>query len=115
VSNNPINSVDDSTFDAEVLKSAIPVAVHFYANWSQQCAQVEAWLPNNVVQRYGAKLKVCKFDAAVVNNFTCQRYNVVSVPTLIVFSGGSALNSFGPSSPHFDFKGVIAYLDGVVL
>jgi thioredoxin 1 len=115
VANNPISSVDDSTFDTEVLKSRIPVAVYFYATWSKQCALVEAWLPNNVVQRYGTKLKVCKFDAAVVNNFTCQKYNVVSVPTLIVFNGGSGLKSFGPSSPHFDFKGVIAYLDSMVL
>jgi thioredoxin-like negative regulator of GroEL len=101
VANNPISSVDDSTFDTEVLKSRIPVAVYFYATWSKQCALVEAWLPNNVVQRYGTKLKVCN--------------NVVSVPTLIVFNGGSGLKSFGPSSPHFDFKGVIAYLDSMVL
>ncbi len=115
MANNPIKDVDDSTFDAEVLKSPIPVAVFFYASWSKGCALVEAWLPKDVVPRYGTKLKVYKFDAAVVNNFTCQRYNVVSVPTLIVFNGGSALKGFGPSSPHFDFKGVIAYLDSMVL
>jgi len=78
--------VDDKNFRAEVLKSKVPVLVDFWANWCQPCHMIAPHV-EKLAQEYGGKLKVAKMDMDH-NQVMPRRYQVSSIPTLIIFEGG---------------------------
>jgi thioredoxin 1 len=81
-----ITEVTDLTFEAEVLQSATPVLVDFWAEWCGPCRfvrpEVEA-----VAAQLGEQLKVVSLDIDV-NPQAAARYSVMSIPTLLLFRGG---------------------------
>jgi thioredoxin 1 len=79
-------TVDESTFESEVLNSERPVLVDFWAPWCGPCRLVSP-----VVESIGAA-HADKIDTAKVNTDENQqlamRYSIFSIPTLIVFKDG---------------------------
>jgi thioredoxin 1 len=77
-----------STIDwqTEVLKSDIPVLVDFWAEWCQPCHMI-APIVEELASEQAGKLKVVKLNTDENPEITRQ-YRVMSIPTLIVFSGG---------------------------
>jgi thioredoxin 1 len=76
----------DATFDAEVLKSDLPVLVDFWAPWCGPCHLI-APAVDEIAEAHKGKLKVVKINVDE-NGQTPQTYGIMGIPTLILFKGG---------------------------
>ena len=81
----PIIEVTDANFTAEVLESETPVLVDFWAEWCGPCRVVAPILEEINEER--DNLRIVKLDVDH-NQATAARYDVLSIPTLIVFRNG---------------------------
>ena len=82
-----VQHINESQFDREVLQSAGPVLVDFYADWCGPCKLLTPVLEELARETPDAKIvKVNVDDAPGIAN----RYGVNSIPTLIVFRDGQA-------------------------
>ena len=82
-----VNEVTDSNFQAEVLESEIPVLVDFWAPWCGPCRMV-APVVEEIAEERGEQLKVVKLNIDENQN-TAVQFNVLSIPTLMVFKNGA--------------------------
>ena len=76
----------DENFQSEVLGSKEPVLVDFWAAWCGPCRNL-APLVDQLAAEYKGKLKVGKLDVDAHQNVP-QKYNVLSIPTLLLFKNG---------------------------
>jgi thioredoxin 1 len=94
-------AVTDATFDADVLKSDIPVLVDFWAEWCAPCRKIEVALNEIAVGELAGKVKIVKLDIDA-NPETAVKYQVMSVPTITVFKGGEPFRSLMGARPKRD-------------
>ena len=82
------NTVDvtDVSFEAEVLKSRIPVLVDFWAEWCGPCKAIAPTL-EAVAKDYQGRAKVVKINVDQ-NIVVPSRYNIKGIPTLLLFRDG---------------------------
>jgi thioredoxin 1 len=80
--------VTDSSFEAEVLNSDIPVLVDFWAEWCGPCKMI-APVIDELAGEYAGKIKVCKMDVDA-NTETAPKFGIRGIPTLIIFKDGAA-------------------------
>ena len=78
--------VNDNNFEAEVLKSEIPVLVDFWAEWCHPCRQLTPTV-EAIALSYSEKTRVVKLNVDD-NAATAQRLGIKGIPTLILFKGG---------------------------
>lgn len=81
-----VGEVSDSTFETEVLHSATPVLIDFWAPWCGPCRAV-APVVEELAGEYAGRLKVLKMNVDD-NPGTPARYGVRGIPNLIVFKNG---------------------------
>jgi thioredoxin 1 len=81
-----IAEVTDATFTAEVLGSDVPVLVEFWATWCPPCRMIAPVLAELARERAGT-LAVCKINSDE-NPETTRSYQVMSLPTMILFLDG---------------------------
>jgi thioredoxin len=81
-----IRDVTDSNFQAEVIESEVPVLVDFWAPWCGPCRMV-APVVEEIANERGDQLKVVKLNIDE-NQETAIAFNVMSIPTLILFRNG---------------------------
>ncbi|HRU39484.1 MAG TPA: thioredoxin [Candidatus Goldiibacteriota bacterium] len=79
-------NVDDSNFEAEVTKSALPVMADFWASWCGPCKMI-APLIDKMAAEYSGRLKVVKVDVDSSSN-TASAFGIRSIPTLMFFKSG---------------------------
>jgi thioredoxin 1 len=104
-----IKAVTDETFEADVLKNPRPVVVEYWAEWCPPCRMVAPVLEEIAGEQAG-KIDVVKLNIDE-NPQTAQKYQVMAVPTLNVFSGGEVvkqvLGAKSKSALLRDFEGFI--------
>jgi thioredoxin 1 len=86
VSTDQIKHVNDASFEADVLKADGPVLVDFWAEWCGPCKMIAPML-DEIAEEYRNKLTVAKLNVDESPK-TPLRYNVRSIPTLILFKNG---------------------------
>src|SRR5512136_1412710 len=79
----------DSNFDEEVLKSEKPVLVDFWAPWCGPCKAIGP-VVEELATIYRDRVKVAKINIDE-NPKTATVYGVMSIPTLVLFKGGSIM------------------------
>jgi thioredoxin 1 len=81
-----VSEVTDSNFQAEVIESDVPVLVDFWAPWCGPCRMV-APVVEEIAKERNEELKVVKLNIDE-NQQTAMAFNVMSIPTLILFRHG---------------------------
>ena len=79
--------VTDDSFSQDVLTSSTPVLVDFWATWCGPCKMIAPVLEEIASEKAG-ELKVVKLDVDA-NPATARDFQVVSIPTLILFKDGA--------------------------
>jgi thioredoxin 1 len=83
-----VTEVTDKNFQAEVIESEVPVLVDFWAPWCGPCRRVSP-VVEEIAKEQGEDLKVVKMNIDE-NQQTAIAFNVMSIPTLILFRYGQA-------------------------
>jgi thioredoxin 1 len=78
-------------FEAEVLKSDLPVLVDFWATWCGPCKMLAPTISKIAEEKAGV-IKVCKLDVDEEPEIA-QRYGIASIPTLKVFVDGKVIKT----------------------
>jgi thioredoxin 1 len=81
-----VTHVSDSNFEQEVMKSATPVLVDFWAPWCAPCRAI-APIVEELAGQYAGRLKVVKVNVDD-NPQTPARFGVRGIPNLIIVKGG---------------------------
>jgi thioredoxin 1 len=81
-----IITVTDATFNEEIKGSAEPILVDFWAEWCGPCKMIAPTL-EEIASEQAGKLRIAKLDVDA-NLETSRRFDVMSIPTLILFKDG---------------------------
>jgi thioredoxin 1 len=98
MASSDIIELSDENFESEVLKSDIPALVDFWAVWCGPCRQIAPTV-EALAGDYKGKLKVGKMNIDHHQNVP-QRYNIRSIPTLLVFKGGQVVGQIVGAVPR---------------
>jgi thioredoxin 1 len=90
-------TVTDESFAEQVLGSAKPVLVDFWATWCGPCKLVAPVL-EEIASEHPEKITVAKMDIDK-NTQTARKYRIMSIPTMILFSGGEPVKTIVGAKP----------------
>ena len=100
-----IIELSDSNFDSEVIRSETPVLVDFWAPWCGPCRAL-APIVEEISNDYEGKLKVGKLNVDE-NQQVTMKFGIRSIPTLIVFKGGQAVDQIIGAVPKGEIERVV--------
>ena len=81
-----VGKTSDASFETDVLKSAEPVVVDFWAEWCGPCRMIAPAL-EEISGQLGDKVKIVKLNVDENPN-TAAKYGIMSIPTLLMFKNG---------------------------
>ena len=93
-----IDYISDSDFNDKVLQSDVPVLVDFFADWCAPCKMMEPWV-EQVAEEFVGKLQVYKVNVDE-NPLAAASYQVMSIPTLLIFKNGAPATSIVGAVPY---------------
>ena len=82
--------ITDDTFEAEVIKSDIPVLVDFWAEWCGPCKMI-APIVEELANEMDGRVKFAKLDVDS-NPKTATNYGIRGIPTMLIFNGGKPVD-----------------------
>lgn len=85
--NDAIVQLSDDNFEADVLKSDLPVLVDYWAEWCGPCKMIAPIL-DDIADEYAGKLKIGKLNVDD-NPGTPPKYGIRGIPTLMLFKNGN--------------------------
>ena len=100
-----ITEVGDHNFEAEVVRSDLPVLVDFWAPWCGPCRSI-APIVEELAGEYEGRLKVTKLNVDD-NPVTPSRYGVRGIPNLIILKGGAVKEQIVGAVPKARLEGAI--------
>ncbi len=100
-----LQQVKSENFETEVLKSRKPVLVEFGAAWCQPCKILEPVL-EELAKEWGETVKVAKLDVDEATQLTIN-YQVLSVPTTMLFKNGEILERMVGYQPKERISGKV--------
>ena len=86
-----ILAVSDDSFEADVLKSDIPVLVDFWAEWCGPCKQLAPRV-DEAAEQFKGQMKFCKVDIEESRDLAV-KYGIRSIPSLVIFKDGEVSSS----------------------
>ena len=84
------SAITTSEFEKEVLQSSLPVLVDFWAEWCGPCKMIGPHV-EAISHDYEGKARVFKCDVDSEQEIA-QKYNIMSIPTLLFFKGGKVVD-----------------------
>lgn len=97
--------ITTENFEFEVLKSEIPVLVDFWATWCGPCRMIGPII-DQLSEEFDGKAKVGKINVDEQSALAAQ-FNVMTIPTLILFKNGEIVEKFVGSRSKADLEQVI--------
>jgi thioredoxin 1 len=100
--NNGVQRVNQSDFEHTVLKSQEPTVVDFYADWCGPCRMVSPVI-ESLSHEYAGRVNFAKVDTDV-NQSLAMRYNIMSIPTVMIFKGGRIVDKIIGAMPFQAYR-----------
>jgi thioredoxin 1 len=98
-------TVTAANFQKEVLESPLPVLLDFWAGWCNPCRMIAPSI-EQLAAAYDGKVRVGKVDVDAEAELA-GRFNIISIPTLIVFKGGSIAAQKVGALPKHEIEALI--------
>ncbi|MDD5281979.1 MAG: thioredoxin [Candidatus Omnitrophica bacterium] len=92
----------DANFKKEVLESAQPTLVDFWASWCGPCKMIAPHI-DELAKEYAGKMKIGKIDVDA-NPKVATEYGIMSIPTIVFFKNGKVLNQITGAVSKLDLK-----------
>lgn len=88
---NGVKEIGESGFQSDVIDSALPVLVDFYATWCGPCRALAPAL-EGIAKAYDGRVRVVKVNVDDAESLAV-KYQIRGVPTLMFFKGGKAVDT----------------------
>lgn len=100
-----IKTLTESNFAQEVFQSPVPVMVDFWAEWCAPCKMIAPVL-DELAEEFAGKFTIGKVDIDQFQNLAA-KYNVMSIPTLLIFKKGEVVDQMVGGRSKRDLKAAI--------
>ena len=98
-------TLGDGNFEAEVIQSAVPVLVDFWATWCAPCKAIAPTI-DAIADEYAGKIKVGKVNVDE-SQLTPSKYGVRGIPTVILFKDGKVVDQVVGAVPKSQLEALI--------
>ena len=105
MASDKVVQLSDSGFEEDVLKSATPVLVDFWASWCAPCKAISP-VVDSLADEYEGKVTIGKLNVDE-NPATPGKYGVRGIPTLILFKDGKVVDQVVGAVPKNQLEGLI--------
>ncbi|MDT8423795.1 MAG: thioredoxin [Desulfuromonadales bacterium] len=105
MANDKVVQLTDDSFEADVLKSTVPVLVDFWATWCAPCKAIGPMI-DGLADDYEGKVKIGKLNVDE-NPATPGQFGVRGIPTLILFKDGKVIDQVVGAVPKSQLEALL--------